>query len=234
MSLHDRRQMLLAAGTSAAALALRPLAALAADDAAKGFTLPKLPYAYDALEPSIDAKTMMIHHDKHHQGYVTNLNKLLADHPKLLAMPVDKLLASIEMVPEKIRQGVINNGGGHSNHSIFWVVMGPKGGGEPKGALGKEIDKAFGSFEKFKTQLTEAGKTQFGSGWAWLVRGKKGLEIVKRKNQDSPIMAGLKPIMGVDVWEHAYYLKYQNRRPDYLKAWWNVVNWKAVSDRASA
>ncbi len=234
MSFHDRRQMLLAAGASAAALALTPLAALAADEKPKGYTLPKLPYAYDALEPHIDAETMKIHHGRHHLAYITSANNLLKSEPKLLAMPVDELLADIKKVPEKIRQGVINAAGGHSNHSIFWEIMGPKGGGEPKGALAREIDKAFDSFEKFQKALTTAAATQFGSGWAWLVRGKKGLEIVQRKNQDSPIMDGLKPLLGVDVWEHAYYLKYQNKRPDYLAAWWKTVNWSAVSDRAGA
>jgi Fe-Mn family superoxide dismutase len=230
----DRRQVLKAAGLSVATLALYPLHALAQKEAA-GYTLPKLPYGYDALEPSIDAETMKIHHGKHHQAYINNANMLLKGEPKLLAMPVDELLADVSKVPEKIRQGVINNAGGHSNHSIFWEVMGPKGGKEPNGALGKAIDGKFGNFNKFQGEFTTKAVTQFGSGWAWLVVNKKGeLEIVQRANQNSPIMDGLKPVLGIDVWEHAYYLKYKNLRPDYVKAWWNVVNWAAVADRYAA
>lgn len=228
----DRRQVLRAAGLGVATLTLSPLSALAQGDKEKGYTLPKLPYATDALEPHIDAKTMEIHHGRHHLSYVTTANNLLKSEPKLLALPVDELLANIEKVPEKIRQGVINNAGGHSNHTIFWEIMGPKGGGTPKGALGRAITKAFGSFDKFQKELTQKAQTQFGSGWAWLVVNKKGeLEVVQRKNQDSPIMDGLKPVLGVDVWEHAYYLKYQNQRPKYLEAWWKVVNWNAAGDR---
>ncbi len=224
----DRRRAL-------AALALSPLAALArpADDKVKGYTLPKLPYATDALEPYIDKETMQIHHGRHHLAYITGANNALKAHPDLLALPVEKLLADITKVPADIRQTVINMAGGHSNHSIFWEVMGPKAGGEPGGALGKQIDKAFGSFDKFKKQFSAAAGI-FGSGWAWLVKGEKGLSIVQRKNQDSPYMDGLTPLLGLDVWEHAYYLKYQNKRPDYIAAWWNVVNWKAVADRAAA
>lgn len=237
MSLLTRREMFAVAGAGVATLAL-PLSvqfAQAADEKPKGYSLPKLPYAEDALEPHIDGKTMKIHHDLHHAAYVANANKLLAGEPKLLAMPVNELLADVSKIPMKIRQGVINNAGGHSNHTIFWEIMGPKGGGEPKGELGKAIDAKFESFAKFQAALNDAGMTQFGSGWAWLVANGKGeLEIVKRANQDSPYMAGLTPIVGVDVWEHAYYLKYQNKRADYLKAWWNVVNWSAAADRYAA
>jgi Fe-Mn family superoxide dismutase len=230
----DRRQVLKAAGLSVATLALSPLHALAQKEAA-GYTLPKLPYGYDALEPSIDAETMKIHHGKHHQAYINNANMLLKGEPKLLAMPVDELLADVSKVPEKIRQGVINNAGGHSNHSIFWEVMGPKGGKGPSGALSKAIDGKFGSLDTFQKEFSTKAVTQFGSGWAWLVVNKKGeLEIVQRANQNSPIMDGLKPVLGIDVWEHAYYLKYKNLRPDYVKAWWNVVNWAAVADRYAA
>jgi Fe-Mn family superoxide dismutase len=229
-----RREMLQAAGAGVATLALPPLAALA-QAKAKTFTLPKLPYPTDALEPYIDAKTMQIHHGGHHLAYVNTANGLIEKAPELKGMSADEVLANIDKAPKEVRQGLINNVGGHSNHSIFWVIMGPpKGSKKPTGALAKDIDKAFGSFDKFQKQLSNAGQTQFGSGWAWLVVNKKGeLEVVQRKNQDSPILDGLKPIFGVDVWEHAYYLKYQNRRPEYIKAWWNVVNWKAVSDRVA-
>ena len=231
-----RREMLRTAGAGFATLSLASLSALAADeDAPKGYTLPKLPYAYDALEPSIDEVTMRIHHDKHHQAYVTGANNALKKYPKLLAKPVDALLADIKSVPEDIRQTVANMAGGHSNHTIFWEIMGPKGGGEPKGELAKSIDGAFGSFDKFQKTFSTRATTVFGSGWAWLVvNAKKELEIVQRSNQNSPIMAGLSPILGVDVWEHAYYLKYKNVRPDYVAAWWKVVNWDAVADRAAA
>jgi len=231
----SRREILLAGAAGVATLALPPLVATAGDKKPKGYTLPKLPYDYDALEKAIDEKTMRIHHDKHHQAYIDNANNLLAKHPKLLEMPVDQLLANVDEVPKTIRQGVINNAGGHSNHSIFWVVMGPKGGGEPRGALGKAITARFESFDKFQKELSTKAVTQFGSGWAWLVVNKKGeLQIVQRSNQDSPIMAGLKPIMGIDVWEHAYYLRYQNVRPKYVGAWWNVVDWQACNDRYAA
>ncbi len=227
----SRREVLRAAGAGAAALALAPLVGRAAQ-AQKGYTLPKLPYATDALEPSIDAKTMEIHHDRHHKAYVDNANKLLAGHPKLLAMPVEELLATkINEVPEKIRQGVINNAGGHSNHSIFWEIM-TKNGGEPKGELLKAIEGKFKSVDAFKKELSTKATTLFGSGWAWLVVNKKGeLEVVQKKNQDSPYMDGATPILGVDVWEHAYYLKYENKRADYVTAWWKVVNWDKAADR---
>src|SRR5262245_24159379 len=222
----SRREVLKAAGAGVATLALAPLVGRAADEKKVGYTLPKLPYAFDALEPSIDAKTMEIHHDRHHKAYVDNANNLLKDHPKLLALPVEELLATkINEVPEKIRQGVINNAGGHSNHSIFWEIMSPKGG-EPKGELLKAIEGKFKSVDAFKKELSTKATTLFGSGWAWLVVNKKGeLEVVQKKNQDSPYMDGQTPILGVDVWEHAYYLKYQNARPKYVEAWWKVVNW---------
>ena len=233
MNLLPRRDVLKSTGAGVATLALSPLSLLARDGA-KGYTLPKLPYAYDALEPSIDAKTMQIHHDLHHKAYVDNANKALAEYPKLLAMPVNELLANIKEVPEKIRPAVINNAGGHSNHTFFWEIMGPKSG-KPDGDLAKAIDKAFGGFDDFKKKFATAAATQFGSGWAWLVvNGKGEVEIVQRKNQDSPIMDGLKPVLGIDVWEHAYYLKYNNRRPDYLDAWWDVVNWAKVAEGLKA
>jgi Fe-Mn family superoxide dismutase len=190
------------------------------------YELPPLPYPFDALEPHIDAKTMEIHHDKHHQAYITNANKALEGHPDLATKPVDELLADINKVPESIRTALRNNAGGHSNHTFFWKIIGPKGGGTPKGKLADAINSTFGGFDKFKEELEKAGVGRFGSGWAWLVVNKEGkLQIISTANQDSPIMEGFKPVLGVDVWEHAYYLKYQNRRPDYLKAWWNVVNW---------
>jgi Fe-Mn family superoxide dismutase len=229
---YTRREILQTGLAGAAALALAPLGALA--QGPKGYTLPKLPYDTDALEPYIDTLTMQIHHGKHHLAYITAANNILKGHPVLHALPPNELLANIDRVPETIRQGVINAVGGHSNHSIFWEIMGPKAGGSPRGALAKDIAHHFGSFDKLKKQLSEAGATQFGSGWAWLVVNKKGeLEVVKRANQDSPIMAGLKPVLGVDVWEHAYYLKYQNLRAKYIEAWWNVVNWTAVSERVA-
>jgi Fe-Mn family superoxide dismutase len=232
MSHCTRREILQAAGTGVATLALAPLGVLAEDKQPVGYTLPKLPYAYDALEPYIDEQTMKIHHDKHHQAYINNANALLKSEPKLLAMPVDELLANIKLVPEKIRQGVINNAGGHSNHTIFWEVMGPKAGGAPKGKLAKDIDKAFGSFDKFQALMSKVAGTQFGSGWAWLVVTSKGeLEVVGKANQNSPLLTGMKPLLGIDVWEHAYYLKYKNLRPAYIKAWWNVVNWPVVAER---
>ena len=193
------------------------------------YELPPLPYPIDALEPHIDAKTMEIHHDKHHQAYITNANNALKDHPELAAKPVDELIANLSAVPEAIRTTVRNNAGGHSNHSFFWKILGPKAGGEPKGKLADAIKSTFGGFEPFKEKFQAAGAGRFGSGWAWLVLDKEHkLAIISTPNQDSPIMDGLKPVFGVDVWEHAYYLKYQNRRPDYLKEVWAVVNWHAV------
>jgi Fe-Mn family superoxide dismutase len=195
------------------------------------YELPKLAYANNALEPHIDAKTMEIHHDKHHQAYITNANNLLKDHAALAALDVNALIADLSKVPEAIRGGVRNNAGGHSNHSFFWTVIGPGKGGAPKGKLAAAIDAELGGFAKFKEDFAKAGATRFGSGWAWLVVTSKGqLEILSLPNQDSPISDGNTPIFGVDVWEHAYYLKYQNRRPEYLAAIWNVVNWNAVGE----
>ena len=194
--------------------------------------LPKLPYSYDALEPHIDAKTMEIHHGKHHAAYVTNLNAALDKHPDLHKKGLEDLLAGINSVPEDIRAAVRNNGGGHLNHSMFWTIMKKGGGGEPKGELASAITAALGNFASFKEKLTNAGMTRFGSGWAWLVIGKDGkLAVISTANQDSPLMEGQKPVMGVDVWEHAYYLKYQNLRKNYLDAWWNVVNWDEIAAR---
>ncbi len=194
------------------------------------FELPKLPYAYDALEPHIDARTMEIHHSKHHAAYVTNLNKALEGKADLQAKSVEALLANLNAVPEAIRTAVRNNGGGVANHSMFWKMMAPKAGGDPKGEVAKAIDKSFGSFQAFKDQFAQAGLGRFGSGWAWLIADKAGaLKIISTANQDTPISDGQKPILGIDVWEHAYYLKYQNRRADYIAAWWNVVNWDEVA-----
>jgi superoxide dismutase, Fe-Mn family len=196
------------------------------------FTLPSLPYAHDALEPHIDKMTMEIHHGKHHQAYVTNLNKALEAAPDLANLSLEELLANnCAAVPEAIRTAVRNNGGGHWNHSLFWNLMGPNAGGAPVGNVGAAITAAFGSFDTFKEKFAAAGVGRFGSGWAWLVKDASGLSITSTPNQDTPIMEGKKVVLGLDVWEHAYYLKYQNRRPDYIGAWWNVVNWKAVEDR---
>jgi Fe-Mn family superoxide dismutase len=199
------------------------------------FTLPPLPYASDALEPTIDKLTMEIHHGKHHNAYVTNLNKALESAPALAGKTIEELLANnCAIVPENIRTAVRNNGGGHINHSMFWKIMGPNAGGAPVGHVAQAIVGAFGSFETFKEKFNAAGVGRFGSGWAWLLKSKSGVEITSTANQDSPIMEGKNPVFGCDVWEHAYYLKYQNRRPDYLAAWWNVVNWKAIEDRFNA
>lgn len=188
--------------------------------------LPPLPYPSSVLEPAIDAKTMEIHHDKHHAAYVDNLNKALKDHPDLATKSVNELIADLNSVPESIRAMVRNNGGGHSNHTFYWELMTPAGSKEPIGKVGEELKKSFGSFEEFKAKFEAAGLARFGSGWVWLVKNKEGaLEIISTPNQDSPIMEDLTPIIGNDVWEHAYYLNYQNRRADYLKAWWSVVNW---------
>ena len=197
------------------------------------FTLPTLPYAVDALEPHIDKMTMEIHHGKHHNAYVTNLNKALESAPALASKSIEELLANnCAIVPENIRTAVRNNGGGHINHSMFWQIMGPKAGGAPSGKLGDAINTAFGSFDAFKEKINTAATTRFGSGWAWLVKNSAGaLEVYSTANQDSPVMEGKQPVMGIDVWEHAYYLKYQNRRPDYCGAWWNVVNWAEVAKR---
>src|SRR6185295_3576399 len=193
--------------------------------------LPPLPYPNNALEPTIDAMTMEIHHDRHHKAYVDNLNKALESQPTLAAKPIEQLLRDITAVPEAIRQAVINNGGGHANHAMFWEIMAGGAGGDPTGPLADDIKASFTDFATFKTQLKQAGVTRFGSGWAWLVLADGKLKILSSANQDSPYMSGQSPIMGVDVWEHAYYLKYQNKRPDYLDAWWSVVNRKAVGER---
>jgi len=199
------------------------------------YELPPLPYPFDALEPHIDAKTMEIHHGKHHQAYVTNANNALKDYPHLAGKPVEELIADLSAVPESVRTAVRNNAGGHANHSFFWPILGANAGGSPKGKLAEAINSTFGSFDQFKEKFQAAGAGRFGSGWAWLVINKAGaLEIVSTPNQDNPIMDGLKPVFGVDVWEHAYYLKYQNRRPDYLKAIWNVVNWDEVGKNFEA
>jgi superoxide dismutase, Fe-Mn family len=196
------------------------------------FTLPPLPYATDALEPHIDKLTMEIHHGKHHNAYVTNLNKALESAPDLANKSIEELLANnCAAVPEKIRTAVRNNGGGHINHSMFWKIMGPGGGGAPVGNVAQAITGTFGSFDAFKEKMNQAGATRFGSGWAWLIKSGDKIEVTSSPNQDSPILEGKFPVMGVDVWEHAYYLKYQNRRPDYLAAWWSVVNWQEVENR---
>lgn len=198
------------------------------------YELPPLSYPFNALEPHIDAKTMEIHHDKHHQAYITNANNALKDYPDLAAKPVDELIANLSQVPEAVRTVVRNNAGGHSNHSFFWKILAPNAGGSPKGKLAEAINSTFGGFDQFKEKIQAAGAGRFGSGWAWLVVKEGKLEITSTPNQDSPIMDGLKPVIGVDVWEHAYYLLYQNRRPDYLKAWWNVVNWDQAEKNFAA
>ncbi len=201
--------------------------------ASQGYTLPPLPYAYDALEPHIDARTMQIHHAKHHQAYVSNLNKALESHEEHHHESIDELLKHLSAFPESIRALVRNNGGGHYNHSLFWTVMTPKGGGEPKGALAKAITTDLGGFASFKESFSKAATTRFGSGWAWLARGGDGkLFVTSTANQDNPLMDGSGvPLLGLDVWEHAYYLKYQNRRTDYISAWWNTLNWDAIEHR---
>lgn len=234
----DRRSFLCAAGAatfmtvSAGGLGR----AFAADPAPTGpFTLPDLPYKPDALEPHIDAATMGLHHDKHHQAYVTNLNKALADHGDLAKLPLEELLTKLDEVPDAVRTAVRNNGGGHANHSMFWQIMGPPGGEGPDGDLKAAIDSDLGGLEKLQTDFNAAGGRVFGSGWVFVTVDKDGkLELVSKPNQDTPLMEGKRVLIGNDVWEHAYYLKYQNKRADYLKAWWNVVNWKAVGERYAA
>jgi len=195
------------------------------------FELPPLPYAYDALEPYIDVQTMQLHHDKHHATYVTNLNNALKGHD-FENLPVEQVIRRLNEVPESVRTVVRNNGGGHLNHSMFWQIMKPNGGGQPAGELASAITSTFGSFDAFKTAFNDAGVKRFGSGWAWLVADRSGkLQVISTANQDSPLIDGLYPVMGNDVWEHAYYLKYQNRRPEYLGAWWNVVNWDEITKR---
>jgi Fe-Mn family superoxide dismutase len=193
--------------------------------------LAPLPYAFDALEPHIDAQTMQIHHGKHHAAYVNNLNAALEKHPELQGKSAEDLIKDLNALPEAIRTAVRNNGGGHVNHTMFWQLMGPKGGGAPTGKVAEAINGAFGSFDAFKEQMNKGGVTRFGSGWVWLVDNGGKLVVESTANQDNPMMEGKRPIMGIDVWEHAYYLKYQNRRPDYLAAWWSVANWDAVAQR---
>ena len=199
------------------------------------YTLPELPYSYDALEPHIDARTMEIHHTKHHNAYITNVNKALEGHGALAEQSVEALISNLAEVPEAIRGAVRNNGGGHANHSLFWSIMGPGQGGEPSGALAEKIVATFSSFGEFQDAFSKAGATRFGSGWAWLATNADGgLEVMSTPNQDSPLMEGKTPILGLDVWEHAYYLHYQNRRPDYIAAFWNVVDWGKVAEMYSA
>jgi Fe-Mn family superoxide dismutase len=199
------------------------------------YELPPLPYDYNALEPHIDEMTMRIHHDRHHATYVNNVNQALEPYPDLAALPIEELMRNLDRVPENIRTTVRNNGGGHANHSLFWVIMSPNGGGQPSGELAEAINRTFGSFDNFKQQLTQAALTRFGSGWAWLsVDANGNLVVESTPNQDTPLMEGRTPILGVDVWEHAYYLKYQNRRNEYVAAWWNVVNWPEVERRYAA
>lgn len=196
--------------------------------------LPALPYANNALEPHIDELTMQIHHDRHHGTYVNNLNAALEGHADLQAKSLNDLLSDLNSVPENIRTTVRNNGGGHANHTMFWEILSPTGGGQPTGALAEALNKKFGSFEKFKEEFTKTATTRFGSGWAWLVVENGELQLMSMANQDNPVMEGKKPVMGLDVWEHAYYLKYQNKRPDYISAFWNVVNWAEVNKRYEA
>jgi Fe-Mn family superoxide dismutase len=198
------------------------------------YSLPDLPYDYSALEPHIDAKTMEIHHTKHHQTYVDKLNAAIEGKDGLQYDNVDELLRNFDSVPEDVKGPVRNHGGGHSNHTLFWSIMGPDGGGEPTGEVASGIDGAFGSFKEFQEKFTSAATLHFGSGWAWLVSDGGKLDVISLPNQDSPLMTGKTPLLGLDVWEHAYYLKYQNKRPDYIEAWWNVVNWDAVNQRLNA
>ncbi len=199
------------------------------------FVLPPLPYPEDALEPHIDARTMSIHHDKHHAAYTNNLNAALEAYPDLASKSIEELLGNLDAVPESIRMAVRNNGGGFANHNLFWATMGPNGGGEPTGELAQAIESTFGGFAAFKEAFTKAGVTRFGSGWAWLYMDKSGnLAVGSTPNQDTPLMEGNTPLLGLDVWEHAYYLNYQNRRPDYIAAWWNTVNWNAVAQNYAA
>ncbi len=196
------------------------------------FELPALPYAYDALEPTIDKMTMTIHHDKHHAAYVANLNAALEKAPELQSKSIDELIAGLDRAPESVKTAIRNNGGGHINHTMFWEIMTPGGSNEPTGALKAAIDQSFGSLDELKKQVNEAGAKQFGSGWTWLVKdGSGALKVISTPNQDSPVSQGLTPLLGNDVWEHAYYLNYQNARPKYLEAWWNVVNWDKVAER---
>ncbi|MFC6464450.1 superoxide dismutase [Marinilactibacillus sp. GCM10026970] len=198
------------------------------------YTLPELPYAYDALAPHIDEETMVIHHDKHHAAYVTKVNAALENHPELAELSIEELMQKLDSVPSDIKSAVQNNGGGHANHSLFWEILSPNGGGQPSGALAEAINETFESFEAFKEKFSATGANRFGSGWAWLVVTDGKLEVIDTLNQDSPLSLGKTPILGLDVWEHAYYLNYQNKRPDYISAFWNVVNWDEVSKRYEA
>ncbi len=242
MNPHDpvtRRDVVKTLGAGAALLGLGAMTTPAAMAATSGgtaqpFTLPKLAYAYDALEPHIDAKTMEIHHSKHHQAYITNANNALATQAGLKNSSAEQLLKNLNAAPEAVRTTLRNNVGGHLNHAFFWRVIGPKGGGAPKGAIGDAIAKGFGSFDAFKTQFADAATKRFGSGWAWLVAKDGKLAITSSANQDSPLMEGAAPLLGLDVWEHAYYLKYQNRRADYIAAFWNVVQWEQVAANHAA
>ncbi|WP_206815569.1 superoxide dismutase [Chroococcus sp. FPU101] len=233
----NRRHFLILCGTLTAATAIKALsdptlAQTTTQAQDESFKLPPLPYAYNALEPYIDEETMRFHHDKHHAAYVKNLNAAINKYPDLKDQSINKLLQGLDTLPADIRQTVRNNGGGYINHKIFWEIMKPNGGGTPQGKIAQAIQKEFGSFETFKTNFNNAGAKVFGSGWAWLVLDKSGtLKIINLSNQDSPIMQGLKPIMGNDVWEHAYYLKYRNNRGEYLKQWWNVLNWEEINRR---
>jgi superoxide dismutase, Fe-Mn family len=235
----NRREFLKVAGLAAAASTMtlgvaRHASAASLQEGGKAmpFELPKLPYAFDALEPHIDAMTMQIHHDKHHQAYVDNLNKALAEAPDLQKKSIEDLIMGIDKVPDAIRTMVQNNGGGHANHSMFWQIMKPKGGGDPSGKIADVIKSTFTDFASLKTKLNDAGLKRFGSGWSWLVKTKDGkFDVYSTANQDSPLMKGDKPILGIDVWEHAYYLKYQNKRGDYLNAWWNTINWDEINKR---
>lgn len=225
--------LLMGAGGGARLFASGP-ALSAAGETVQPFTLPKLGYAYDALEPHIDARTMEIHHTKHHQAYITNANQALAAYPELLALSGEALVSRLDRVPEPLRTTLRNNVGGHLNHAFFWESLGPQGGGAPAGALAREIDAMFGSFEKFQSVFADAAAKRFGSGWAWLVVANGKLTVNSTANQDSPLMSGERPLLGLDVWEHAYYLNYQNRRADYVKAFWNVVDWTVIGQRFSA
>ncbi|MGV2829998.1 superoxide dismutase [Myxosarcina sp. GI1(2024)] len=230
----NRRNFLFLLGASGVATALGtfPQLALAQNEPNGPFELPPLPYDYNALEPYIDAETMMFHHDKHHAGYTKNLNKAVSKYPELASKSAEDILREIDSVPEDVATTIRNNGGGYVNHKMFWEIMSPNGGGEPTGAIAEPINENFGSFEAFKEEFNQAGSNQFGSGWAWLVLDNNNqLKVINTPNQDSPLMQGMYPIMGNDVWEHAYYLKYRNNRGEYLENWWNVVNWDEVNRR---
>lgn len=222
----SRRQMLAMSSVAAVTAMIGNQSTASAAEA----TVPPLPYPFDALEPFIDAETMEIHHDRHHKAYVDKLNAAIAGNAELQAKPISKLVAELDQVPENIRTAVRNHGGGHLNHTLFWQMMAPGGGKKDKGAVGKEIDATFGSFDKFAAEFAAAAAGQFGSGWAWLVIDDGKLAVTSTPNQDNPVTMGKVPLLGIDVWEHAYYLKYQNKRPDYVTAWWNVVNWDFVNE----